>query len=97
MLFVHEAVLLPMSNHPNGIVHTARIKVFSRHAWTLDRHYRPGHHQKVSVDCCRIDWGRLGCLEGWLLPSCAAQAYVGLQYVSSQSARVWLSVGSAGH
>src|SRR6218665_1357473 len=42
----------------------------------------PGHHQEVTVDCCRIDWGRVStkitpqgrtlggrpsCLEEWLL------------------------------
>ena len=28
---------------------------------------RPGHLQVVTVDCFRIDWDRLGRLEGWLL------------------------------
>src|SRR6218665_3711483 len=40
MLFMYEAVLLPMSNLPSGIVHTG-----THGHWT-----RPGHHQEVSVD-----------------------------------------------
>ena len=68
MCFVYEAVLLPMSNLPNGIV--GLHDTGTRGHWTGTR---PGHHQEVSVDYCRIDWSRLGRLEGWLLPSCAAR------------------------
>jgi len=48
-----------MNNFPNGIVHTA-----THEHWTGTR---PEHHQEVNVDCCRIDRGRLGRLEVWLL------------------------------
>jgi len=36
---------------PMELYMQACIKVFPRHTG----HYRPGHHQEVSVDCCRID------------------------------------------
>ena len=47
-----------MSNLPNGIIHTGTLG-----HWTGTR---SGHLQEVTVDCFRIDWGRLGRLEGWL-------------------------------
>jgi len=48
-----------MSNLPNGIVYTG-----THGHWTGTR---PGHLQEITVDCFRIDWGRLGRLEGWLI------------------------------
>jgi len=66
-----------MSNLPSGIVHTGTHGGMDTGP---SGHARPVHHQEVTVDCCRIDWGWLGRLEGWLLA--VPLVRTGTKYVS---------------